>query len=73
MHKSKRKFEWPEHSSWWERNKKKITIISWLIFFFLLIIARELVLRGIVNLSGAIIWGASFFVVLFLLTFILNP
>lgn len=66
----KREFEWPAYSTWWDRNEKKVNIILWTIFIVLLIIARELFIRGLVNLRVAVIWGAVFILDLFILSFI---
>jgi len=70
MDTNNRKFEWPKHSSWWDRNEKKVIIVLWIILIALLIIARVLFRRGIVSLSIALIWCALFFLDTILLFFI---
>lgn len=70
MDTNKRKFEWPEHSTWWDRNEKKVNIVLWGILILLLIIARALVKRGLVNIKIAVIWSALFFLVTFILSFV---
>lgn len=70
MNVNKRKLEWPEHSSWWDRNEKKVKIILWSIMFLLFISARKLLILGIVNSAIAKIWCTFFFLNLFLLSFL---
>jgi len=70
MNSQKRRFEWPEHTSWWDRNEKKINILLWLALFVLVIIARELTIKGIFNLKIIAIWTVLFFLDLFILSFL---
>ena len=65
MFKSKK--EWPEHSSWLERNEFTMIVILWSVFFGLLIIARLIFTNQQINITVAIIWIIFFALDLFLL------
>lgn len=72
MFKKKKKKEWPEHTSWWDRNEFKMNVILWTAFFGLLITARGIFTNKQVNFEAAVIWLILFLLNLFLLSFTSN-
>lgn len=66
----KNKKEWPEHTSWWDRNELKINVVLWAAFFGLLIIARGIFTNKQVNIEVAVLWIVFFALDLFLLSII---
>ena len=68
----KKKKEWPEYTSWWDRNEFKINVILWAVFFGLLLMAYILFKNEPINLDTAVLWLFLFIVDLFLLSFTSN-
>lgn len=69
---NKKKIEWPEHISWWDRNEFKINITLWGVFLALLIIAFFIFKSDPINFDLAVIWMLLFITDLFLLSFASN-
>lgn len=66
------KKEWPEHTSWLDRNEFKINVVLWAAFFGLLIITRGIFTNKQVSIEVAVIWIVLFMVDLSLLSFTSN-
>ena len=66
------KKNWPEHTSWWDRNEFTINVVLWLTFFILLIMGRLIFSKENIELDIAILWMTLFILDLFLLSFTSN-
>lgn len=73
MMKRKGKIEWPEHTTYWDRNELKINIMLWIGLFVLLLAAKVIFIDREVTLISSAIWFILFITDLFLLSFIGSP